>query len=415
MIFQIISANCEIKIKTSAANYDVRNSNSKLSRFLKEYDLLNCEFTFGLHNFIGRSKNMASKEDTVAGTKPTCIVVLGMAGSGKTTFVQRLVSYLHSKHSRDPSKHKAPYVVNLDPACHEVPYPANVDIRDTVNYKEVMKHYNLGPNGGIVTSLNLFATKFDQVLNLIDRRVGQTDHVIFDTPGQIEVFTWSASGNIITEALAAQFPTVVVYVLDAVRSTNPVTFMSNMLYACSILYKTKLPFIVAMNKTDVVDAKYAVEWMNDFEAFQEALQTETSYVGNLAQSMSLALDEFYANLRSVGVSAMTGQGMDDFADALVGATEEYESDYKVEYQRLKEAKAKAEKDAAKTSSAAAASSSTSLIESCPVESESNIYLKHPGDPDEEDSEGEEDYELEQERKEDDSFKAYVESKMKSKE
>merc|ERR1712004_838246 len=151
---------------------------------------------------------------------------------------------------------------------------------------------------------------------------------------------------------------------------------------------------------------------NDFEAFQEALQTETSYVGNLAQSMSLALDEFYANLRSVGVSAMTGQGMDDFADALVGATEEYESDYKVEYQRLKEAKAKAEKDAAKTSAASA-----SLIESCPMESESNIYLKHPGDPDEEDSEGEEqrDYELEHERKEDDSFKAYVESKMKSKE
>ena len=98
----------------------------------------------------------------------------------------------------------------------------------------------LGPNGGIITSLNLFATKFDQVLNLIDRRSDQVDHVIFDTPGQIEVFTWSASGNIITEALAAQFPTVIVYVLDAVRSKDPVTFMSNMLYACSILYKTKV-------------------------------------------------------------------------------------------------------------------------------------------------------------------------------
>ena len=53
--------------------------------------------------------------------------------------------------------------MNLDPACYEVPYPANIDIRDTVNYKEVMKQYGLGPNGGIVTSLNLFATKFDQV------------------------------------------------------------------------------------------------------------------------------------------------------------------------------------------------------------------------------------------------------------
>ena len=41
-----------------------------------------------------------------------------------------------------------------------------------------------------------------------------------------------------------------------------------MLYACSILYKTKLPFIIAMNKTDVVDNKYAVEWMEDFETFQ---------------------------------------------------------------------------------------------------------------------------------------------------
>lgn len=40
---------------------------------------------------------------------------------------------------------------------------SSADIRDTVNYKEVMKQYNLGPNGGIVTSLNLFAMRFDQV------------------------------------------------------------------------------------------------------------------------------------------------------------------------------------------------------------------------------------------------------------
>ena len=32
-----------------------------------------------------------------------------------------------------------------------------------VNYKNVMKEYKLGPNGGILTSCNLFATRFDQV------------------------------------------------------------------------------------------------------------------------------------------------------------------------------------------------------------------------------------------------------------
>lgn len=142
-----------------------------------------------------------------------------------------------------------PYVINLDPACKETPYHANIDIRDTVNYKEVMKQYSLGPNGGIVTSLNLFSTKFDKVLNLIDK-AGEQNHkwAIIDTPGQIEVFTWSASGTIITEALATMFPTVIIYVMDVVRSTSPTTFMSNMLYACSILYKARLPFIIALNK-----------------------------------------------------------------------------------------------------------------------------------------------------------------------
>lgn len=263
-----------------------------------------------------------------SGAPPVCLLVLGMAGSGKTALVQRLTSYLHSK--RTP-----PYLINLDPAVHNLPFPANIDIRDTVKYKEVMKQYGLGPNGGIVTSLNLFATRFDQVMQFIEKRQSSSQYVLIDTPGQIEVFTWSASGSIITEALASSFPSVVIYVMDTSRSTNPVTFMSNMLYACSILYKTKLPFIVAMNKTDIVDHSFAVEWMQDFEVFQDALSQEASFVSNLTRSMSLVLDEFYSSLKVVGVSAVQGTGLDEFFEQVSKAVDEYEREYRPEYERLR--------------------------------------------------------------------------------
>ena len=200
--------------------------------------------------------------------------MIAITGSGKTTFMQRINSHLHSK--RQP-----PYLLNLDPAVRNVPFDCNIDIRDSLDYKQVMREYNLGPNGGIMTSLNIFATKVDQVMGILEKRAGTPpassdtqplQHILVDTPGQIEVFVWSASGTILLDSLASSFPTVIAYIIDTPRTSSTSTFMSNMLYACSILYKTKLPMILVFNKIDVKDAAFAQEWMTDFEAFQAALK-----------------------------------------------------------------------------------------------------------------------------------------------
>ena len=44
--------------------------------------------------------------------------------------------------------------------------------------------------------------------------------------------------------------------------------------------------------------------------------------------MSLVLDEFYQNLRAVGVSSMTGAGILDFFKAVDEAVVEYHQEYK---------------------------------------------------------------------------------------
>ena len=62
-----------------------------------------------------------------------------------------------------------------------------------------------------------------------------------------------------------------------------------------------------------------MEWMRDYEAFQEALDNARSgdggcFYDSLTRSLSLVLDEFYHQFQNnaCGVSAMTGDGIDDF-------------------------------------------------------------------------------------------------------
>jgi len=108
-----------------------------------------------------------------------------------------------------------------------------------------------------------------------------------------------------------------------------------MLYACSILYKSKLPFIIVMNKNDIIHHSFVGEWITNFDSFQNALENETSYMSNLTRSLSLVLDEFYENIKFVGVSSTTGNGFDDFMDAVNQAEKDYDENYKMEYEKFK--------------------------------------------------------------------------------
>ena len=246
------------------------------------------------------------------------LIVLGMAGSGKTTFVEKLEEEI-------AEKDKESYIINLDPAVMDTLYEPNLDIRDTIKYKEVMTSNNLGPNGAILTSLNLFSTSIDKAITTIEKK-NNLDFVVMDTPGQLEVFSWSASGKLITDAFSMIFPSILIYIVDIPRCNNPNTFSSNMLYALSIMYKMKLPLILVFNKLDLVKENKVIEWLQDFQSLQDALKKKDDYISTFSSSLSLLLAEFYKTIKYVSVSSKTGEGFDELLSKCEEIRKKYEEE-----------------------------------------------------------------------------------------
>ena len=84
-----------------------------------------------------------------------------------------------------------------------------------------MKEFKLGPNGAILTALNLYTAQPEKIVGAIEGVMkqfeGEANTFLIDIPGQIEVFTWSSSSLILTSAIATLMPVKIVYVVDAPR------------------------------------------------------------------------------------------------------------------------------------------------------------------------------------------------------
>ena len=257
-------------------------------------------------------------------SKPHCLIVMGMAGSGKSSFVKRLYATL-------AMQDKEVLGMNLDPAIRQLSFPAHIDICTSINFPQLMQEYSLGPNGGILTALNAYATRFNEAVALLKART-EMQYILVDTPGQMEAFSWSASGMIITDALASEFPTTLIYVIDSTRVQNPNSFMSNMLYATSVYFKTRLPLLLVFTKNDLAPADEAFAWMDDFEVYMASLDRCDSYVSSLNRSLALVIDEFYKDLPRTQVSSYTGAGFDQLEEVLAASRQEYLTSYLPELQ-----------------------------------------------------------------------------------
>ena len=229
------------------------------------------------------------------------IFVTGTAGSGKSMLTSKILEY-YQKNGVFAS------VLNLDPGVESLPYRPDVDVRDYVDIVQIMKQYDLGPNGSMIMANDLIASKIDDIQNEIHGV--NPDYLIVDTPGQIELFAYRASGPFFIQNIDAGEKTNI-FLYDGTMIVSPSNFISISLLATSIKLRLGLPTINVMTKTDLIPDKIdqVLKWSSDPISLEEELKTLEGETYSLATDIlrTLNIGEFAGDL--IPISNLTGEGM----------------------------------------------------------------------------------------------------------
>jgi len=236
------------------------------------------------------------------------IFVTGTAGSGKSMLTSKILEY-YQKNGVFAS------VLNLDPGVESLPYRPDVDVRDYVDIVQIMQQYDLGPNGSMIMANDLIATKIEDIQNEIHGV--NPDYLIVDTPGQIELFAYRASGPFFIQNIDASEKTNI-FLYDGAMIASPTNFISISLLATSIKLRLGLPTINVMTKTDLIPDKIdqILKWSSDPISLEEELKTLEGETYSLATDIlrTLNIGEFAGDL--IPISNLTGEGMVNLQAAL---------------------------------------------------------------------------------------------------
>lgn len=176
-------------------------------------------------------------------------LVMGPAGSGKSTYCSNMVK--HAEMLR-----RTIHVVNLDPAAEHFDYPVLADIRDLIHLDDAMEDESLrfGPNGGLVFCMEYLSQNFDWLQEQLEEV--EDDYILFDCPGQIELYTHIPVMRQLVETLQKwDFRICGVFLVDSQFMIEPSKFISGILTALSTMVNLEIPHVNVMTKIDLLSKK----------------------------------------------------------------------------------------------------------------------------------------------------------------
>lgn len=176
------------------------------------------------------------------------VLVMGPAGAGKTTFCNAMIQHLQNTR-------RSCFYVNLDPAAETFSYEPDLDIRELITLEDVMEEMGLGPNGGLIYCFEFLLQNLDFISDALDP-LSEEYLIIFDMPGQIELYTHVPLLPSLVQFLSRAGPLNVnmcaAYLLESTFVVDKAKFFAGTLSAMSAMLMLEMPHVNILTKMDQV-------------------------------------------------------------------------------------------------------------------------------------------------------------------
>jgi len=222
-------------------------------------------------------------------------IVMGPAGSGKSTYCAALTA--HAQNSK-----RTIHVVNLDPAAETFNYQPIADVRDLIQLDDVMEDEEMkfGPNGGLVFAMEFLMENVDW----LEEALGEDDddYILFDCPGQIELYTHMNLMRRFVDMLQQwNFRVCGVFLIDSHFMVDGGKFISGAMAALSVMVNLEVPHVNVLSKIDLLSGS----GRRQLERF---LEPDTYTLTSNLQGTQGVLGQRYGDL-----SAALGRVLDDYS------------------------------------------------------------------------------------------------------
>jgi GTPase SAR1 family protein len=175
------------------------------------------------------------------------VVVVGPAGSGKSTFCRTL--YEHYAIMK-----RSTHVCNFDPAAEDLCYEPSLDVRELINVDDVAAARGLGPNGGLVYAMEHLMSQAGWITDQLEDY--SDDFLIVDMPGQIELLSHIPVVQNFVELLRQQgYFVTAVFLMDAPTVTSDTgKYVAGCLLTLTTMMSLDCPFVSLLSKCDLLSA-----------------------------------------------------------------------------------------------------------------------------------------------------------------